>query len=263
MYYIGLDDPHTGNKEAQNRYTLSRVVLRKDGFTCVESDYEGGEFTTPPLHFDGKTLHLNIETSAVGLARVEIQDEQGNPLEGLHPGRLRPHPHGQFDRSRGNLARRQFGPLHSGRPPGPSAFRTSIRHEALRLPLSVGPGRRTGPELGGDFPTPITLPHPVARPGASGDGRGTQREPFDFHALRSSGCATHRMIWYLNDHAATSSDKRTRSARWDRPWLSASRISMSMHGLYVVAIRVRKGSPRQCRAARLPTAPVRPNTSAS
>ena len=82
MYYIGLDDPHTGNKEAQNRYTLSRVVLRKDGFTCVESDYEGGEFTTPPLRFDGKALHLNIQTSAVGLARVEIQDEQGNPLEG-------------------------------------------------------------------------------------------------------------------------------------------------------------------------------------
>ena len=82
MYYIGLDDPHTGNKEAQNRYTLSRVVLRKDGFTCVEADYAGGQFTTPPMRFKGEALYLNIETSALGLARVEIQDADGKPIEG-------------------------------------------------------------------------------------------------------------------------------------------------------------------------------------
>ncbi|MBN1342359.1 MAG: hypothetical protein JXQ73_06750 [Phycisphaerae bacterium] len=80
MYYIGMDDPHTGKKEAQDRYTLSRVVLRKDGFTCVEAPYEGGEFTTPPMKFTGKTLLLNIETSAMGLARVEIQDSSGKPV---------------------------------------------------------------------------------------------------------------------------------------------------------------------------------------
>ncbi len=82
LYYIAIDDPHTGHKEAQSRYTLSRVVLRKDGFTCVEAEYEGGEFTTPPLRFEGDTLRLNIETSAIGLARVELQDETGKPLEG-------------------------------------------------------------------------------------------------------------------------------------------------------------------------------------
>ena len=42
MYYIGMDDPHTGAKEVQNRYTFSRVVLRRDGFTCVEADYTVG-----------------------------------------------------------------------------------------------------------------------------------------------------------------------------------------------------------------------------
>lgn len=83
MYYIGVNDPHTGSKEAMKHCTLSRVVLRKDGFTCVEADYAGGEFTTPPLKFDGKTLQLNIETSAMGLARVEIQDENGKPLPGF------------------------------------------------------------------------------------------------------------------------------------------------------------------------------------
>jgi len=83
MYYIGIDDPHTGNAEAMKRATLSRVVLRKDGFTCVEADYAGGEFTTPPLKFDGTTLRLNVETSAVGLSRVEIQAADGTPLPGF------------------------------------------------------------------------------------------------------------------------------------------------------------------------------------
>jgi hypothetical protein len=82
MYYIGLDDPHTGNPDVQNSYTLSRVVLRKDGFTCVEAPYDGGEFTTPPLTFSGNALSLNIDTSAMGLARVEIQDAAGKAIEG-------------------------------------------------------------------------------------------------------------------------------------------------------------------------------------
>jgi hypothetical protein len=83
MYYIGLDDSHTGEKEAMKRATLSRVVLQKDGFTCVEADNAGGEFTTPPLKFEGKSLQLNIETPAIGMARVEIQDANGQPLPGF------------------------------------------------------------------------------------------------------------------------------------------------------------------------------------
>ena len=59
------------------------MVLRKDGFTCVESTYEGGEFTTPPLQVSGNQLHLNIDTSAMGLARVEIQDAEGVALPGF------------------------------------------------------------------------------------------------------------------------------------------------------------------------------------
>jgi hypothetical protein len=82
MYYIGLDDAHTGNPQAQGHYTLSRVTLRKDGFTCVEAAYDGGKFTTPPLRFSGEALFLNLETSAMGLARVEIQDADGKPVPG-------------------------------------------------------------------------------------------------------------------------------------------------------------------------------------
>jgi hypothetical protein len=83
MYYIGIDDPHTGDPDVQDKYVLSRVVLRKDGLTCVEAPYDGGEFTTPAMRFEGDALYLNIDTSGVGLARVEIQDDTGAPLPGF------------------------------------------------------------------------------------------------------------------------------------------------------------------------------------
>ncbi|MBT7299705.1 MAG: hypothetical protein HN849_09335 [Victivallales bacterium] len=83
LYYVGLDDPHTGNREAQKRMILSRVVLRRDGFTCVEADYDGGEFTTPAVQFKGKGLFLNLDTSGMGLMRVELQDADGKPIPGF------------------------------------------------------------------------------------------------------------------------------------------------------------------------------------
>ena len=83
IYYVGLDDPHTNTKASYHTGTLSRVIVRKDGFTCVEADYEGGEFTTPSVVFAGNTLFLNIETSALGLARVELQDDTGHPIDGF------------------------------------------------------------------------------------------------------------------------------------------------------------------------------------
>ena len=87
MYYTGnrvLHAPHTDERKARSEPTVSRVVLRRDGFTAVEADYAGGEFTTPPLTFEGDVLRLNIDTSALGLARVEIQDAAGEPIPGYH-----------------------------------------------------------------------------------------------------------------------------------------------------------------------------------
>lgn len=83
MYYVGINDPHTGKPEVQDQYVFTRVVLRKDGFTCVEADYGDGYFTTCPLQFKGNKLTLNIQTSALGLARVEIQDLEGKPIDGF------------------------------------------------------------------------------------------------------------------------------------------------------------------------------------
>jgi len=84
MYYTGYDTLH-GDVDFKQRMkpVLSRVVLRKDGFTAVEADYEGGQFTTQALRFQGDALHLNIDTSALGLARVEIQDAAGQPIKGF------------------------------------------------------------------------------------------------------------------------------------------------------------------------------------
>ena len=84
MYYTGYDTLH-GDVDIKQRTkpVLSRVVLRKDGFTAVEADYEGGRFTTPPLRFQGDKLHLNIDTSALGLIRVELQKTDGQPIPGF------------------------------------------------------------------------------------------------------------------------------------------------------------------------------------
>ena len=82
IYYIATAHVHGSGRRTFDP-TMSRVVLLKDRFTAVEADYTGGEFTTCPVRFEGETLHINVETSALGLARVEIQDADGNPMEGF------------------------------------------------------------------------------------------------------------------------------------------------------------------------------------
>jgi hypothetical protein len=48
----------------------------------VNTGYDGGEFLTKPMVFDGGELELNYSTSAVGSVQVEIQDTEGNALPG-------------------------------------------------------------------------------------------------------------------------------------------------------------------------------------
>jgi hypothetical protein len=61
---------------------IRRYALRTDGFVSVQAGYEGGEFLTRPLLFEGDELELNFSTSAVGSVRVEIQDAEGRALPG-------------------------------------------------------------------------------------------------------------------------------------------------------------------------------------
>ncbi len=83
LYYVASDGHFMLEGGHQFRNVMSRVVFREDGFTAVEAEYAGGEFTTPVLTFTGNELHLNVETSALGLVQVEVQDESGKPLPGF------------------------------------------------------------------------------------------------------------------------------------------------------------------------------------
>ncbi|HID75798.1 MAG TPA: hypothetical protein EYP56_07350 [Planctomycetaceae bacterium] len=62
---------------------LRRYTLRLDGFVSASAPMKGGELITKPLKFDGARLVLNFATSAAGSLRVEIQDLDGNPIEGF------------------------------------------------------------------------------------------------------------------------------------------------------------------------------------
>ena len=53
---------------------LRRYSLRLDGFASIHTKQKPGELRTKPLTFTGKTLSLNVATSAAGKVRVEILD---------------------------------------------------------------------------------------------------------------------------------------------------------------------------------------------
>ena len=101
MYYMGTDIIHGWDRgdqyeERENRIltetgfdskrrvsAISRLVLRKDGFTSVRSNYEGGEFITSELIFKGSNLVLNVDTAAAGILRVGIMDSDNNYFNGF------------------------------------------------------------------------------------------------------------------------------------------------------------------------------------
>lgn len=85
IYYLGSNSSHgmqLDPKATQPRTAISRAVLRLDGFVSVDAAYEGGSLTTPPIVFEGSHLELNLDTSAGGVARVEILDASGKQIDG-------------------------------------------------------------------------------------------------------------------------------------------------------------------------------------
>ena len=97
LYYYGSDWDHGWWRDESNRRILRAagiapsvnqgaigvLELRRDGFIAARAAYAGGEFTTPPLRFTGDELVVNIDTSAAGEARLELQDEAGIALPGF------------------------------------------------------------------------------------------------------------------------------------------------------------------------------------
>lgn len=63
--------------------TLRRYTLRLDGFVSIHASMKGGEFLSKPITFSGSRLSMNFSTSAAGSIRCEIQDADGNPIEGF------------------------------------------------------------------------------------------------------------------------------------------------------------------------------------
>ena len=61
---------------------VQRYSLRTDGFASVNAPLAGGELLTRLLKFTGNRLVINFSTSGAGSLRVELQDEEGNPLPG-------------------------------------------------------------------------------------------------------------------------------------------------------------------------------------
>lgn len=97
LYYVGGDQLHGWNRDERNNQLfieaglaptqtnslISRVALRRDGFISARAAYAGGEFTTPLLKFSGRELVLNVDTSAAGLLRCELLDENATRISGF------------------------------------------------------------------------------------------------------------------------------------------------------------------------------------
>ena len=85
IYTVGANWDHNGGldpRAKQPESALSRAVLRLDGFVSADANYEGGWLRTPPLIFEGRRLELNLDTSAGGVAALELQDVSGKPIPG-------------------------------------------------------------------------------------------------------------------------------------------------------------------------------------
>jgi hypothetical protein len=93
IYFIGLDVAHSLDQDRRLKDVLDRekphkgshgrAVIRLDGFISADATYTGGELITKPLIFEGERLYLNVDTSAGGTVRVEMQDASGQAIEGF------------------------------------------------------------------------------------------------------------------------------------------------------------------------------------
>jgi hypothetical protein len=60
-----------------------RYVLRTDGFASASAGADQGRLLTKPLTFTGSELTANVSTSAAGSLSVELQTEDGHPIQGF------------------------------------------------------------------------------------------------------------------------------------------------------------------------------------
>ena len=80
QYYGGVE---AGHGLPPGKSAIHLAVHRLDGFVSADAQAEGGEFTTPLITFEGQKLRLNIDTSALGSASVEIIGDDVLPAPGF------------------------------------------------------------------------------------------------------------------------------------------------------------------------------------
>ena len=86
QYYGGVEHTHgafQGYSRIEGIGAIYRVIQRLDGLSSVDAAMEGGSFRTPVVRFAGKRLALNVDGSAMGEVRVELQDDAGRPIPGF------------------------------------------------------------------------------------------------------------------------------------------------------------------------------------
>ena len=82
QYYSSTARRHVPSDSGTEASGLFRASIRRDGFISVDAGYQGGEFSTPALQFEGETLELNFDGSAGGWLKVEILDVEGKRIPG-------------------------------------------------------------------------------------------------------------------------------------------------------------------------------------
>ena len=81
-YFVYAEEGGSGPSGVRR---LRRFTYRVDGFVSVRAGLRGGSVVTPPLTFSGKRLVVNYIGWPFqnGSVRVEVQDGDGHPLDGL------------------------------------------------------------------------------------------------------------------------------------------------------------------------------------
>jgi len=88
IYYSGYEYTHAQARPevAVGQGTISRAVLRMDGYMSVDAGPRWGSFVTKPLTFAGRHLQLNVKAGPEGEVRVGLLDEVGKPIRDFSVG---------------------------------------------------------------------------------------------------------------------------------------------------------------------------------
>ena len=94
QYYVGSRRTHGEGRTADNIRGVGfhepkmgdpialRLEQRLDGFVSADSAYAGGSLLTAPFTLESRELRINVDTSAGGVARAALLDENGAEIAG-------------------------------------------------------------------------------------------------------------------------------------------------------------------------------------